>query len=196
PDGVITFQRVSIPQSHFPVWSKQKIGLCVLSTTTGRKIEDINYVLQVDFASKYIGGGVLSSGCVQEEIRFTICPEMLVSLLVCEAMDNNECIFLIGCERYSSYQGYASSFKYAGDYQDKTPRDDWNRKWCHVVAIDALYFHNSSNQYDIKLVERELIKAYTGFCPIENEVDYGFGIATGNWGCGAFNGNKQLKGIG
>ncbi|CAF4392797.1 unnamed protein product [Rotaria sp. Silwood2] len=47
------------------------------------------------------GGGALGSGCVQEEIRFSICPEMLVSLLVCEMMEPNECIFLIGCERYS-----------------------------------------------------------------------------------------------
>ena len=44
---------------------------------------------------------------------------MLVSLLVCEVMAPNECIFLIGCERYSSYKGYAKSFQYAGDYIDR-----------------------------------------------------------------------------
>ena len=68
------------------------------------------------------GGGVLGSGCVQEEIRFVICPEMLVSLLVCEKMEANECIFLIGCERYSSYKGYSKSFEFDGDYIDKTPK--------------------------------------------------------------------------
>jgi poly(ADP-ribose) glycohydrolase len=57
---------------------------------------------------------------VQEEIRFTICPEMLVSLIVCEVMEPNECIFLIGCERFTSYKGYAHSFEYAGNYEDKT----------------------------------------------------------------------------
>lgn len=40
----------------------------------------------------------MDEGRVQEEIRFTICPEMLVSILVCEVMQDNECIFLIGCE--------------------------------------------------------------------------------------------------
>ena len=45
---------------------------------------------------------------------------MLVSLLVCEKMEANECIFLIGCERYSSYRGYGQTFKFAGDYQDAT----------------------------------------------------------------------------
>ena len=45
---------------------------------------------------------------------------MLVSLLVCERMAPNECIFLIGCERYSSYKGYANSFQFDGNYEDKT----------------------------------------------------------------------------
>jgi poly(ADP-ribose) glycohydrolase len=64
----------------------------------------------------------LGNGCVQEEIRFSICPEMLVSLIVCEMMETNECIFLIGCERYSQYKGYAQSFKFAGTYADETPK--------------------------------------------------------------------------
>ncbi|CAF5199014.1 unnamed protein product, partial [Rotaria magnacalcarata] len=102
PTGVITFQRVVLPKSDYPQWPELKTDLCDLHLTTGQKIEDIPSVLQIDFANKYIGGGVLGSGCVQEEIRFSICPEMLVSLLICEKMERNECIFLIGCERYSS----------------------------------------------------------------------------------------------
>jgi len=64
----------------------------------------------------------LGSGCVQEEIRFSICPEMFVSLFVCEMMEPNECMFLIGCVRYSLYEGYAGSFKFAGNYEDATPK--------------------------------------------------------------------------
>ncbi|CAF0809366.1 unnamed protein product [Rotaria sp. Silwood1] len=195
PNGVITIQRFALSRSRFPQWPDLNTGLCDLHLTTGKKIEDINSVLQVDFANKYIGGGVLSAGCVQEEIRFTICPEMLVSLLVCEMMQKNECIFLIGCERYSSYKGYANSFQFGGNYEDKTPRDSWGRRWCHVVAMDAIYFRRPSDQYNIKLIERELLKAYTSFRPLGKGSDYEFGIATGNWGCGAFNGDRQLKAI-
>ncbi|CAF2523897.1 unnamed protein product [Rotaria sp. Silwood2] len=195
PNGVITIQRFALTRNHFPLWPDLKTRLCDLHLTTGKKIEDINGVLQVDFANKYIGGGVLGAGCVQEEIRFTICPEMLVSLLVCEMMQPNECIFLIGCERYSSYKGYANSFQFDRDFEDNTTRDNWGRRWCHVVAMDAIYFRKSSDQYNMKLVERELLKAYTSFRPIENRSDYKFGIATGNWGCGAFNGDRQLKAI-
>jgi hypothetical protein len=30
-----------------------------------------------DFANKYVGGGVLGNGSLQEEIRFVVSPEML-----------------------------------------------------------------------------------------------------------------------
>jgi len=39
-------------------------------------IEDASGSMQVDFANKYIGGGALGHGSVQEEIRFAICPEL------------------------------------------------------------------------------------------------------------------------
>ncbi|CAF1072359.1 unnamed protein product [Rotaria sp. Silwood1] len=197
PTGVITFRRYSLPDSSYPDWLHSNANISPLHLTTGEKIEDVNCVLQVDFANQYIGGGVLGTGCVQEEIRFTICPEMLVSLLVCEKMESNECIFLIGCERYSSYDGYADSFHFAGNYKDTTPKDNWGQKWCHVVAMDAIYFRNPTVQYQMKCVRRELIKAYASFRPrpAKNASESLFGIATGNWGCGAFNGSKQLKAI-
>lgn len=45
-------------------------------------IEDTKGTLHVDFANKFIGGGVLGHGCVQEEIRFLICTELIVSCLL------------------------------------------------------------------------------------------------------------------
>jgi poly(ADP-ribose) glycohydrolase len=144
---------------------------------------------------------VLGEGCVQEEIRFSIC------------LETNECVLLIGCERFSKYKGYADSFAFAGDFRDETmksvpnpfsnppmfppcsSRDEWGRKWCHVVAMDAIYFRDPSTQYDMRSTDRELTKAYISFLPVDGTgVNHRFGIATGNWGCGAFNGDKQLKG--
>ncbi|CAF0744895.1 unnamed protein product [Adineta steineri] len=92
------------------------------------------------------GRGMMDEGCVQEDIRFTISTEMLVSLLVCEKMQSNECIFLIGCEQFSTYTGYANTFKANADYIDKTPKDSWGRKVCHVVAMDAIYYENPLTQ--------------------------------------------------
>lgn len=44
-------------------------------TLTEASIEEVPHALHADFANEYIGGGVLRRGAVQEEIRFTICPE-------------------------------------------------------------------------------------------------------------------------
>ncbi len=69
-----------------------------------------------------MGGGVLSNGCVQEEIRFAICPELIVSILFCESLIDNEAILIKGFERFSSYEGYSDSFKWIAHYEDKVKR--------------------------------------------------------------------------
>lgn len=65
---------------------------------------------------------MLTTGCVQEEIRFVLCPETLVSLLLCEVMQPNECIFLTGCEQYSTHVGYGTTFKFGEDFVDTKAR--------------------------------------------------------------------------
>lgn len=47
---------------------------------------------------------MLRLGCVQEEIRFLICPELIVSRLFCEELDANECVVITGAEQYSNYR--------------------------------------------------------------------------------------------
>merc|ERR1711988_1213662 len=79
-------------------------------------------LLHADFANKFIGGGVLSGGCVQEEIRFAICPELCVSMLVCPCMLAEEAIQIIGGEQFSAYSGYGFNLKYAGDHRDPAAR--------------------------------------------------------------------------
>ena len=79
-------------------------------------INDI--LLQVDFAAAHIGGGVLRGGAVQEEIRFCICPELLVSILITDTMEDNEAILMTGHERFSYYDGYSATFKFTGDCED------------------------------------------------------------------------------
>ncbi|MCP4120006.1 MAG: hypothetical protein GY737_32345 [Desulfobacteraceae bacterium] len=57
---------------------------------------DTIFCFQMDFANKYLGGGVLGHGLVQEEIRFLICPELIVSCLLTEELDPNEALFITG----------------------------------------------------------------------------------------------------
>ena len=144
-------------------------------------------VLQVDFANEYIGGGVLNMGAVQEEIMFSVCPELLVSLMFCSVMAEDEALVLVNAERIARWTGYNTGFKFAGDYVE-------NCKGVCRVAIDAACYGwglGSIEQYSDEMLLRELNKALVGF-------DHGYpsaeaDVATGNWGCGAFGGSIQLK---
>lgn len=115
-------------------------------------------MLQVDFANKFLGGGVLGQGCVQEEIRFVICPELMITKLFTEALTPHEALLIVGCERFSNYSGYASTFQWASNYVDETPLDESCRRKCHIVAIDALHFTRPSDQFRENLMKRELDK--------------------------------------
>lgn len=193
PTGVITFSRRHFNEQQFPNWDdcKTPISASSLHITSDGTIESNGIgMLQVDFANKFIGGGVLGHGCVQEEIRFVICPELIVTRLFTEALKPTEALFIIGCEQFNDYLGYASTFTWRDNHIDETPCDEWRRKKCHIVAIDALHFTQREHQYRKELMVRELKKAYVGYYIPPNK---SYPIASGNWGCGAFNGEANLK---
>nr|AAC28734.1 poly(ADP-ribose) glycohydrolase [Drosophila melanogaster] len=196
PTGVVTFVRRSGLPEHLIDWSQSAapLGDVPLHVDAEGTIEDEGIgLLQVDFANKYLGGGVLGHGCVQEEIRFVICPELLVGKLFTECLRPFEALVMLGAERYSNYTGYAGSFEWSGNFEDSTPRDSSGRRQTAIVAIDALHFAQSHHQYREDLMERELNKAYIGF--VHWMVTPPPGVATGNWGCGAFGGDSYLKAL-
>ena len=49
-----------------------------------------------------MGGGALNTGLVQEEIRFMICPEMIVSRLFTEALSERESLLMSGKQMYKN----------------------------------------------------------------------------------------------
>ncbi|XP_046667281.1 poly(ADP-ribose) glycohydrolase-like isoform X4 [Homalodisca vitripennis] len=193
PEGVVTYSRHYVPPGELPDWSKATNRLPNMYVSSTGTIEDEGTnMLQVDFANRFIGGGVLGRGCVQEEIRFVICPELLLARLFAEVLDDTEAIIISGCERFSTYQGYSNTFEWTGNVEDSTPRDSGGRRLCTVLAIDASRFPSAKTQYSEAHISRELNKAYAGF-------SWGVAsgswesIATGNWGCGAYRGDANLK---
>eukprot|EP00455_Lapot_gusevi_P035644 TRINITY_DN3947_c0_g1_i13.p1 TRINITY_DN3947_c0_g1~~TRINITY_DN3947_c0_g1_i13.p1 ORF type:complete len:217 (+),score=27.44 TRINITY_DN3947_c0_g1_i13:87-737(+) len=132
-------------------------------------------------------------GCVQEEIMFANCPELICSMQFFEVMKPNEAIILIGAENFSKHTGYNESFRFEGPHRDQLPVDGQGRLARTVVAIDAIVAH-TVNQFAAEHMIREYWKAYCGFS-VPNEVlahQYD-GIATGNWGCGVFGGWIPVK---
>nr|KAF6277445.1 poly(ADP-ribose) glycohydrolase [Myotis myotis] len=152
-------------------------------------------MLQVDFANRFVGGGVTSAGLVQEEIRFLINPELIVSRLFTEVLDHNECLIITGTEQYSEYTGYAETYRWARSHEDGNERDDWQRRSTEIVAIDALHFRRYLDQFVPEKIRRELNKAYCGFLRPGISSENLSAVATGNWGCGAFGGDARLKAL-
>ena len=89
--GLVTFTRRFVSPFALPDWRGSKVRLRRLKTCVRGRIEDEGEgMLQVDFANAYVGGGVLGHGCVQEEIRFLICPELISSMLFTERLGDSE----------------------------------------------------------------------------------------------------------
>ncbi|KAJ3178017.1 hypothetical protein HDU87_003794 [Geranomyces variabilis] len=199
--GNVTFHRQRC--SSFPTFASSTatfgpVAVCA----TGTIEDDAPGHLEVDFANRVIGGGVLGRGTVQEEIRFLISPELLASRLFTQRLEDSDAVIMIGAERFSNYNGYAKTFEWGGPHVDHTAQDARGRFNTRIVAIDARPYgpRTAGTQYTPQEMERELRKAYVGFAPspcVEsaNGAEDRSPIATGNWGCGAFGGDAQLKAL-
>uniref|UniRef100_H2RDJ6 poly(ADP-ribose) glycohydrolase n=1 Tax=Pan troglodytes TaxID=9598 RepID=H2RDJ6_PANTR len=194
PTGLVTFTRQSL--EDFPEWERCEKPLTRLHVTYEGTIEENGRgMLQVDFANCFVGGGVTSAGLVQEEIRFLINPELIVSRLFTEVLDYNECLIITGTEQYSEYTGYAETYHWSRSHEDGSERDDWQRRCTEIVAIDALHFRRYLDQFVPEKMRRELNKAYCGFLRPGVSSENLSAVATGNWGCGAFGGDARLKAL-
>ncbi|KAL0740706.1 hypothetical protein Bca4012_082219 [Brassica carinata] len=146
---------------------------------------------------------------VKEEIRFMMNPELIAGMLFLPRMDGNEAIEIVGAERFTLYTGFGSSFQFAGDYLDNKELDRYMRRKTRVVAIDAMP-RPGRRQYKPDGLLREVNKAFTGYlhqCKHQVvslssssasathvvECSEKIGVATGNWGCGVFGGDPEVK---
>ena len=194
PDYKIIFERLAFNEAYsIDQWKDSQQKLLNLEIRPTGKIEDVaQEAIEVDFANKFLGGGVIKKGTAQEEIMFITSPETLIGVLFSEVMLDSEAILIQGTEIYCKYKGYLSNFTYDGDFQDTRPvRKDGVLERA-IVAIDALNFRRypDINQFSEGPILRELNKAFIGF---SGNLEAQKKIATGKWGCGDFHGNVQLK---
>ncbi|PAA83399.1 hypothetical protein BOX15_Mlig006438g1 [Macrostomum lignano] len=191
PYGVVTISRRRLKQNLDWCSRVEPIPKLLHVSSIGTIEDTDGEFLEADFANKYIGGGVLGHGFVQEEIRFSICPELIVTRLVAECMDDREALHVKGFERFSNYTGYANSCQWDGNHQDARSIGLDRRRRSHLVAMDALKFSNWREQFCRNNINRELHKALVAFGDVPR--NQRSAIATGNWGCGAFKGDVRLK---
>ena len=190
----IIYLRDNIDQKDY--LNNQNIELCELKLYKEGSLFDGDAGYCIDFANKYIGGGVLNGGNVQEEILFAVEPEAIVSMFFMEVMDKNDAIGIFNTIEYSKYSGYGNKF----EFKESAITDDLTKIKKHrIIAIDAInitsiYYYYYKNRTQENII-RDIHKAYVGF----NLINWDIGenvektIATGNWGCGCFGGNHELK---
>eukprot|EP01079_Euglenida_sp_SAG-EU17-18_P011707 gene11707-2129_t len=211
PRGTLTLQRLVLSPAEQVDWATCDAPLVAVEAEAEGVIEDTpahgalslklppcSGHLHADFANQYIGGGALNGGNVQEEILFMIRPECIVSQLLCPRMDTSEAVWITGAERFSNYSGYGGSMEFSvfgfsankkGNHVDPMVDADTGQPEATIVAFDAL--ETGFKQFETSQVHRELIKASAALVnPADNRP-----FATGNWGCGAFGGDKDLKGL-
>ena len=190
PPGVLRFERRVLDAAAAAAEANAAAApLCGLRVEPTASICASNAPLRADFANMLLGGGALGGGCVQEEILFAQRPELCVGMLLCEEMDDTEAIIMRGAACYSATGGYHRSLLWVGDAAaaDAAPHD--------YVAFDALYYRerDAHRQWREDNLRRELRKALVAFAaPGGGRAP---AVATGNWGCGAFNGNPHLKAL-
>ena len=182
-------------------YEKECKKLCEINFFEEGSLYDGKTTYLVDFANKYIGGGTLEGGNVQEEILFAIEPEATVAMLFMEVMKNNDAIRIDNTIQYSLYVGYGGNFKFLNPAFDS--KDMTKIKKSKIIAIDASvkFFLNNNIDY----IQRDIHKAYVGFDLVnynykdkndENDIqknEESKTISTGNWGCGVFGGVHELK---
>jgi len=196
----ITYMRVSSASAlgEDGCWQGECRGMGGVDIDSTGKIEDAMDTLRVDFANKYIGGGTLHSGAVQEEILFLITPECIGAMLLCEKLGERDALWIVGTRQYSEYSGYGDTLRYIGPHIPLvSAMDGRSRLATVIVCIDALKYteDNRLDQYSPDNILRDTVKAYTGFSAKSPHLSLyeQWPVSSGKWGCGVFNGDKTLK---
>jgi hypothetical protein len=102
---------------------------------------------------------------------------MYVAMLYTPETKPDQVITFAGVKRYTSYTGYGTELKVDGTYAPNSP----GAEIISVIALDAVK-QGHFDKYSVKL---DLSKAYLGFFHASEDR-----IATGNWGSGAYGGDK------
>ncbi|EDQ86467.1 uncharacterized protein MONBRDRAFT_33864 [Monosiga brevicollis MX1] len=174
-------------------WAHQTAELGQLEVTDTGLIEEDPTAIQVDFANCSFGGGVLWDGNAQEECRLASAALLLPFIAICPFQEPDEALQFYGVLTTAHGIGFGNNLRFKSRaLAPATPSRTI------LVAMDALeIMTNRLDQYATTHQLRELRKASAAFdVAADRLVDPQRRIiATGNWGCGIFGGDRQLKAL-
>ncbi|KAI0988736.1 hypothetical protein GJ496_007722 [Pomphorhynchus laevis] len=191
--GCVTYARVKTDK--IPDFTEEAYTKKTCQIRSNMNIEDFCGCVQVDFANKNIGGGILRYGAVQEEIMIICRPEIICARLFTATLNKDESLHIVGSECFNQVSGYSVNIKWAGNYIDNSERDIYGRRKSNICAIDALRVNSKCDNFKTCNIDRDLKKAFSGFKPYAFQNNIYNAIASGFWGCGAFKGDKEMKAL-
>ena len=136
----------------------------------------------VDFANMDLQTGQIIPSATQEEILFSIRPEMYIAMMICQRIYENEILIISGVSQLMEYEGYSNSFQFT------KIRDNILENNKTILVLDA----TMENHYLNKSVMQDISKFYTA-CNFCKEMYENPSMSTGSWGCGAFGCDKAHK---
>jgi hypothetical protein len=144
--------------SGIPLTSSPAVPLPEIEVSVDVRIEDApDCIAHVDFANRDLQIGCVIPSCTQEEVLFSIRPELMPGILFAERMDGATAIVMSGAQRYAAYSGYLDSFRLTGAVdplgEPVVPL---------VLAVDAIVAHEV-NQFEETWIRRDTAKAAIGF---------------------------------
>ena len=158
---IVTFDRMLMEAHKNLCWKNLKTSdrlLCRSRVDLVSHIEDthVKYA-SIDFARQFLDCEMSSrsTSCIQEEILFSVCPELIAGMIFMETMSHNEVIVISGFERYCTHEDF---FKYSGNYNDLSPTQNI------LIVVDAICYElNSMKQYTNEDMLHEINKVFVGF---------------------------------
>ena len=160
----IIFVRENINRNNFDFQILNNFNLCPVNFIKQGSLFYGNASYCVDFANKFIGGGIFKGGSVQEEILFATNPEATVAMLFMEEMDENDGIGIFNTIQYSLYSGYAQNLKFGGTsiYEFNS-----NIKRNRIIAIESISTGNwgcgvYNGIFELKFLEQWIAASFAG----------------------------------
>ncbi|KAB8627265.1 hypothetical protein FH972_026098 [Carpinus fangiana] len=142
-------------------------------------------------ANRYVGFG---QSATQEEIFVGTCPEACPIVLVTPPLEDNQVLIVKGAEGMVETEGQRRDIRVVGPYRQYPDVELHQDKWRNrtMLFMDALELDLAEGDGLADLlpanVRREKMKALNAFTSGE----YG-SVSVGFWGCGAFNGDAEVK---
>jgi hypothetical protein len=110
PEGIVTITRFSNAGQTEDSWKCNSTEILreVAFTDDTPIQETIAGLTMIDFANSIPGGGFIGHGMLQEEILFSCYPELMITRLLCEQLEDDEVVAVSGVAKFSNINGYGN----------------------------------------------------------------------------------------